>query len=419
MAASFAPVYFTSLGGSVLQYGMITTFATLIGMPSTIVGGVIAQRHSLKKVAVLTTSLGMCLLVGWYLSNSWTTLAILTLIGAAVPVGSTAWRQLVSDATIQKNRTAQLSLYQTLTSIPSIFSPLLGGYLLHTMGTIDGFRLGILIAFAISPISLILLLKFLKEKAPSRKATLETKSSSLKDNIKQENGQESVSLYKTLEPLKDIKLARPSASVFYLYFRDFYKNLISLPKTLIPLLAAMVLVTVANSSINPYLIFYATSIAKLDSFQWGMILTIQLLFASIVRTPLGTISDKFDKKKLLLLSIAMTAPIPIFLIFVRSFWGILVVLLAMIMTGVSYGPTHEALQIELTPRKKRPALFSIYDPLRNLSSSAGTIIGAALFTVSYALPFYAFTVIEACAAAILALAFFQKRGKICDNPKLQ
>jgi MFS family permease len=399
---------------------MITTFATLIGMPSTIVGGVIAQRHSLKKVAVLATSLGMCLSVGWYLSNNWTTLAVLTLIGAAVPVGSTAWRQLVADATIQKNRTAQLSLYQTLTGIPAIFSPLLGGYLLHTMGTIDGFRLGILIAFAISPISLILLLKFLQEKAPNRQATPETKSSSLKDNMKQGNRHKVlVSLYRALVPLKDGKLARPPASVFYLYFRDFYKSLISLPKALIPLLAALVLVTVASSAINPYLIFYATSIAKLDSFQWGTILTLQLLFATIVRTPIGMFSDKFDKRKILLLSVAMTAPVPIFLIFVRSFWGILVILLTMIATGINYGPTHEALQIELTPRKKRPALFSIYDPLRNLSSSAGAIIGAALFTVSYALPFYAFTVIEGCAAAILALTFLQKRGKIYHTPELQ
>jgi MFS family permease len=412
VALSFAPVYFTSLGGSVLQYGMVTTFATLIGMPSTIVGGTIAQRHSLKKIAVLSTSLGMCLSVGWYLSNSWTTLAILTLIGAAVPVGSTAWRQLVADATIQKNRTAQLSLYQTLTGIPSICSPLLGGYFLHTMGTIDGFRLGILIAFAMSPISLILLLKFLQEKAPNRQPIPETKSSLSKDNMKEESRDQALaSLCRALAHLRDRKLSSPPESVFYLYFRDFYKNLTSLPKALIPLLAALVLVTMANSAINPYLIFYATSIAKLDSFQWGVILTLQLLSASIVRTPLGMISDKFDKRKILLLSVVMTAPVPIFLIFVRSFCGILGILLTMIVTGVNYGPTHDALQIELTPREKRPALFSICDPLRNLSSSAGTIIGAALFTVSYALPFYVFTVIEGSAAAILALAFLRKRGE--------
>src|SRR5437660_5587302 len=154
---SFLPIYFTSLGGSVLEYGMITTFATLIGIPSTIAGGGIVQRHSLKKIAILTSWIGPCILLGYYFSHSWITLSIPILIGAAGTIGSVAWRQLVADATIQKSRTAQLSLYQTLITIPLIFSPIVGGYLVHTMGTIEGFRLAVLIAIVTSPISTLLL----------------------------------------------------------------------------------------------------------------------------------------------------------------------------------------------------------------------------------------------------------------------
>jgi predicted MFS family arabinose efflux permease len=107
----------------------------------------------------------------------------------------------------------------------------------------------------------------------------------------------------------------------------------------------------------------------------------------------------------------MTAPLSIFLVFANSFLGILGILLAMVATGISYRPTHEALQIELTPREKRPALFAIYDVLTNLSTSAGTMIGAVLFTISYTVPFYGFTAIEAAAVVILALSFFTKKGK--------
>jgi DHA1 family multidrug resistance protein-like MFS transporter len=379
---AFAPVYFTSLGGSVLQYGMVTTFATLISIPSTVVGAAITQRYSLKKIAVITTTLGLCISLGYYFSSSWITVSILTLIAAAGSIGSTAWQQLVADATVYKNRTAQLSLYQTLTAIPSIFCPLLGGYIIHSMGVIDGFRLGILISLAISPISMVLILRYLRENKP-------------------DNQIQNSSFHEKQKPLP---------SVLY-HYRDFYKNMTMLPKALIPLLAAIVLVVMANSMINPYLIFYATSIAKLDSFEWGIILSSQILFANIIRTPLGMISDRFDKRKVLILSVAMTAPVPLFLIFVKSFWGILGILLAMIATGISYGPTHEALQIELTPREKRPALFAIYSVLRNLSISAGTIIGAILFTASYIVPFYGFAIVEGCAGTILAFAFLRKRVK--------
>ncbi len=311
-------------------------------------------------------------------------LSIPILIGAGGAIGSTAWRQLVADATIQKSRTAQLSLYQTLTTIPSLFAPIVGGYLVHEMGMIDGFRAAILISFAISPISTILLIKFLREKSPR------------------------------LDVEKDLLLqdTRPDPLGSALrYSKDFVSNLSKLPKALIPLLAAYVLVIVANSITGPYLIFYGTTIAKLDTFQWGLILSIQFLFANLIRTPLGVVSDRFDKRKVLFVSVIATAPLSTFLIFEQAFWGILGILLAMIATGISYGPTHEALQIELTPREKRAALFAIYDVLRNIATSAGTMIGAVLFTVNYALPFYGFTAIEVCAGAIIACAFFLKSGR--------
>lgn len=382
IALSFLPVYFTSLGGTVLQYGIITTFATLIGIPSTIAGGAFAGKHSLKKIAILTSWIGPVVLCGYYFSNSWTILSIPILIGAGGAVGSTAWRQLVADTTVQKRRTTQLSLYQTLTTIPSIFAPLMGGYLVHTMGTVEGFRLGALIAIATAPVSTMLLVRFLRERESRAHSTGQPL---LLDDTRQ-------------NPFKSVSG----------YSKGFWSSLITLPRALVPLLAAYVLVIVANSTTSPYLIFYGTTIAKLDSFQWGMILSLQLLFASLIRTPLGVISDKFDKRKVLLVSVIATAPLSIFLIFEHSFFGILAVLLAMIVTGVNYGPTHEALQIEMTPREKRPALFAVYDVLRNIAISAGTIIGAVLFTINYALPFYSFTIMEACAGAVIACAFFLK-----------
>lgn len=268
-----------------------------------------------------------------------------------------------------------------------MFAPVLGGYLVHTMGVADGFRYGVIISLALAPFSTILLVKFLREKNIQLPET------------------EHVPPFQ-----QDAAKLGPTAQIAF-HAKGFWSNLVLLPRALVPLLAAYFIIVVANSTTSPYMIFYGMTIAKLDSFQWGAILSLQLLFANIVRTPLGILSDKFDKKKVLFVSVISTAPLSVILVLEHSFLGILGILLAMIATGVIYGPTHEALQIELTPRERRPALFAIYDVLRTASTSVGTLVGGVLFTINYALPFYGFTALEVCAGAIIACAFFHKPGK--------
>ncbi len=399
---------------------MVTAFAMLLGIPSTIIGGVIVQRKSWKKVAIFSSWLSICILLGYYFSNSWITLSIPILIAAFGTIGSTAWRLLVADTTVQKNRTAQLSIYQTLTTLPSIFFPLIGGYLVHVMGINEGFRYGILLAIAITPVSTLLMIKFLRDNSQNEQPKSRVTNPTLSQDITKHASKIEVNLslnYPT-SPQKNRKFGRSQSTVeLILYLKDFYKNLISLPKLLIPLLAAYLLVILANSTTGSYLIFYATNIVKLDTFQWGIILSSQLLLANLIRTPLGIISDKFEKRKVLVFSAIITAPLSILLILQNSFLGILGISLAMIATGINYGPTHEALQIELTPREKRPALFSIFDVLTNLSRSIGTIIGAILFTISYFMPFYFFTIVEAGAAVILVLSFLYKgKNKTIAQP---
>lgn len=363
-----------------LQYGIVTTFATLVGIPATVTGGMLTGKHSVKNISILTSWIGPAVILGYYVSNSWTVLSIPILVGAAGSLGSAAGRQLVADATVHRSRTAQISVYQTLTAVPSMFAPLLGGYLVHSMGTVEGFRLGALIALAMAPVSTVLLVRFLRE-VPRADTT----------------GQDQAGQ----------KITAKISS----YPKEFWSNLARLPRDLVPLLSAYILVIVANSVTGPYLIFYGTTIARLDTLQWGLILTIQLAFANIVRTPLGIVSDRFDKRKVLLVSVLATAPLSTLLVFEHSFLGILGIMVAMVATGVSYGPTHEALQIELTPRERRPALFAIFDVLRSLSVSAGTLVGGVLFTASYALPFYGFTALELCAGAVIGFAFLRNPAR--------
>ena len=278
---------------------------------------------------------------------------------------------------MQKRRTAQLSLFQTLTTLPAIFAPLLGGYLVHSMGTIEGFRAGIILSLAISPISTLLLVRFLRENTPVP------------------------SHHQAAEEACAGKITAGSI----LRPKHLLDRVSRLPRPLIPVLSAYGLVIAANSMTSPYMIFYATSIAKLDSLQWGMIMSLQLFFASMIRTPLGIVSDRFDKRKVLFMSATATAPLATLLVLVHSFIGILGILLTMIATGITYGPTHESLQIDLATSYRRPAMIATHYILKSTSASIGTVVGGMLFMINYPLVFYGFSILEGFAAAIIGMTF--------------
>lgn len=294
IAMTFLPIYFTTLGASVTQYGIITAFGMLIGIPSTIIGGIIVPRHGLKKIAILSSWFGPSILLGYYFSSDWHTLSVMMMLGAAGTIGSSTSRQLIADATIQKNRTAQISLYQTLANIPSMFSPLIGGFLITTMGIIQGFRFGVLIAVGASCFSTLLFVRFLHENNRSNSTSLNQNSdlqspspSSLNQTHmnekkgKRQKGNNHGYIYRHLTSrIKRKENAHENSNfnqpALLLHFKVFLKNIVTLPRILVPLLSAYILVIMANSTTSPYYIFYATNIVKLDSLQWGLILSLQI-----------------------------------------------------------------------------------------------------------------------------------------------
>ncbi|MEO9321768.1 MAG: MFS transporter [Nitrososphaera sp.] len=398
IALAFLPVYFTALGGSVAQYGFVTALGMAAGIPSTLFGGVIIPRFGLRRIVVAASWIAPAFLLGYYLSADWKVLSVVVVLAGTGSLGSIASRQLIADATSAKSRTGQLSLYQTLSTVPAMCSPAAGGYLITTLGTIEGFRLAALVAVLTSVASTILIVRFLRETKPRGLVAASRASDSVQ----------------AAGPAAG-KISEQSSTQHFIpsivsHLRAFLANGASLPRVLAPLLAAYALVTFANSATGPYFIFYATSNAKMDTFHWGLVLSIQAVLANLIRTPLGMAADRFDKRKVILLSILMTAPLASAFVFVSSFWAILGLSLAMVATGIYYGPTHEALQIELTPREKRPSLFAVYDILSNVCRFGGLIAGGILFSVRYALPFYAFTLLEFAAAVVVAATLFGRLG---------
>jgi MFS family permease len=136
--------------------------------------------------------------------------------------------------------------------------------------------------------------------------------------------------------------------------------------------------------------------------EWGIIASLQFLLLSVLKIPGGWFSDRFGKRKVMVVSVVTCAPCTILFTLSHSFIEALTVALLLIVTGIYYAPAHEALQADLTPRMMRGRVTALWEVGNAFSGALGTLIGGFLFqTVNPAMPFYLFTAAELTAALIL------------------
>ena len=113
------------------------------------------------------------------------------------------------------------------------------------------------------------------------------------------------------------------------------------------------LVVFANGAVGQYYILYAYDVVGITALEWGIIAGLQFLLANILKIPGGWLSDKFGKRKIMMISVLTCAPCTILFILSQSFFQTLTVALLLIVTGIYYVPAHMALQSDLTPRIMR------------------------------------------------------------------
>ena len=184
--------------------------------------------------------------------------------------------------------------------------------------------------------------------------------------------------------------------------KDFKKRLTQLPNSLKALLVSYSLVAFANGLVGIYYILYAEWVIGLTDFDWGIILSLQFLLSVILKIPGGWISDRFGKRKVMIISVLTCAPCTIMFVLSRSFLQAAIAALLLIVTGIYYAPAYEALQADLTPRAVRGRINSIWAICSTISVAVGATLGGFLFqTVNLATPFILFTVAELAAAFLI------------------
>lgn len=159
----YIPLYFVQIGGNPLALGLLASAVSLIQFFTLAIGGFIADYYGRRKVIVFGAFYGVFFPLLYAAVQDWRLFGALSLLATIGTIASPAINATVVDSIPPERRTTGIAFLQVVSSLPSVLSPLIGGWLIETFGLESGFRLACIYAAAFSFISAIPVFVFLRE----------------------------------------------------------------------------------------------------------------------------------------------------------------------------------------------------------------------------------------------------------------
>jgi len=356
--STYLPIYFLFIGGNPLTLGLMTSITSVIQCIMLFLGGFIADYYGRRKIIVFIAFYSIISPLLYAFTQDWRIFVALSMAGVLGTLSDPASQAIVTDSVPPEKRTTGIASLQVVSSLPLTIAPMIGGWLIQNQGLLDGFRLACMYAVATTFTSALMVFLFLKETLQCR-------------------------------PVAEFDISKSGN------LRNLFGLSCSLPNGLRTLMIPYALVAFANGAVGQYYILYAYDVIGITSVEWGIIVSLQLLLANILKIPGGWLSDKFGKKRIMAVSVLTCAPCTILFTLSKSFFQVLTVALLLIVTGIYYLPAHMALQSDMTPRRLRGRITALFGIIGALSAASGSLIGGFLFqSVNPVTPFYLFTVAE-------------------------
>lgn len=152
-------------------------------------------------------------------------------------------------------------------------------------------------------------------------------------------------------------------------------------------LLAGIFVNRLGSFLQVFLILFLTD-KGFSSVQAGGALAVYTAGAVLGSIVGGALTDRLGPRRTILLSMAGGAALVLSILYLRSYPGLLVVVLLVGTVGGAYRPAASTLLSELTPRDRQVMIFAMYRLAYNLGNTAAPLLGAALLAFSYDLLFW-------------------------------
>ena len=351
----YLPLFLKDLKAGNLEVGVIYTIYPLVLTFSGLVGAHFSDLHGRKHILVIGGLLVGSSSVLLALSANWIIACGALLFRAISLFYSPAEITIIAESINETKKATGYGIYSTILKVAAFPAPLLGGMVYQGLGTI-GIRILFLTLGLVDCFKAVLYYLFLTETLENRKVYL-----SITKAI-----QES---YEGLKISVNLLFSRKLRSLILFIFL-YYS---------------------AYSLISPLWVLFAKEVVGLSILDWGLISSSQLLLSLLLATPLAMFSDRWGRPNAIRFSAIMAALSAFMYSSFSMNLSTAVIFVALNAVALLFLlPSAKALITDVTASNERAKGISVLSLAQTLPAVTSSI-GAILYDISKALPFYTAT----------------------------
>ena len=361
----FIPKYLQALGATVFIIGTFDAIRTLLGAIYAYPGGLAVDRWGFRRAFIAFNLLSIAgyaivlLVPHWgavicamFLFLSWTCFSL------------PATFSLIAE-TLEANRHSMaIGMQSVIKRLPIMIAPFLGGVLIDRFGMITGVRIGLLVSIVVSAAT--------------------------------------IGVQKQLRDVAAVAATTPERWTFWRSLKNFNAPLRRL-------LLSDILIRFCERIPFAWVVIYAMDFVGTDAKQVGLLITIEMLAATLCIIPASHFADKYGREPFVFVTFVMFTLFPVALWFSGSF---AMLALAFAIRGLKeFGDTaRKALIIGYSDPQRRGQMIGAYYLVRDLLVSSGALVGALLWKLGPGVNFVTATVLGAIGTIYYLITL--RRGRL-------
>lgn len=347
MVYTYEPVYILALGADEIIMGMIYGISTLILSVVRIPGGFIADRFGRKWIIAIMSFAAALTYLPYAYAPNWQWIFVAAMLSSMTLIYQPALMAAFADSIPPEQRGRGYALSNFLPGIFCVFAPSVAGYFVLRRGLVGGMRIIYLFAAGSGLMAAFLRLFFLKETLPKRKRNSEGKYSTT--------------------PWRGYKTE-------YLVALKFVFRRVPL------LLLLYIIIEFVSYGSLPFFVVFATKFLGVRAENWWIIFMVSQAIYLIAIMPMGILTDRVGRRKVLILSISIFISSTLLLIVTppRTPYVMLYALTSFALFQLAVAASNSALpafEADLVPRLKRGNVMATLMLVSGITTAIATTIG--------------------------------------------